>query len=135
MLFLRSPGPRVPGLSLMKIGIPKEIHEGERRVAATPETAKRLQKLGFSVLVESGAGVAASFPDQAYRDAGCEITDDVAEVWAQKIVAKVRPPEYHPGTGNDETDMLQEGSTLISFLYPAQNASLLERICARKASA
>ena len=49
----------------MKIGIPKEIHEGERRVAATPDTAKKLQKLGFTVVVESNAGLAASFPDQA----------------------------------------------------------------------
>ncbi|HWB78535.1 MAG TPA: Re/Si-specific NAD(P)(+) transhydrogenase subunit alpha [Nannocystaceae bacterium] len=119
----------------MKIGIPKEIHEGERRVAATPDTAKRLQKLGFSVVIESGAGVAASFPDQAYRDVGCEVTSDVAEVWSQPIVAKVRPPEYHPGTGSEETELLNEGTTLISFLYPASNAALLDRICARKANA
>jgi len=135
MLFLRSPGPRVPGTPTMKIGIPKEIHEGERRVAATPETAKRLQKLGFEVVVESAAGIGASFRDQAYRDAGCEVTDDVATIWQQDIVAKVRPPEYHPGTGLDETELLREGGTLISFLWPAQNGPLLERLAARKANA
>ncbi|MBL8948852.1 MAG: Re/Si-specific NAD(P)(+) transhydrogenase subunit alpha [Myxococcales bacterium] len=119
----------------MKIGIPKEIHDGERRVAATPDTARKLQKFGFQVVIESGAGAAASFPDEAYRDAGCEITSDVATVWQQDIVAKVRPPEYHPGTGQDETEMLREGATLISFLWPGQNAALLERLVARKANA
>ncbi|MBC8067846.1 MAG: Re/Si-specific NAD(P)(+) transhydrogenase subunit alpha [Deltaproteobacteria bacterium] len=119
----------------MKIGVPKEIHEGERRVAATPETAKRLQKLGFGVMIEAGAGVAASFPDQAYRDVGCEVTDDVGMIWQQDIVAKVRPPEYHPGTGLDETEMLHEGSTLISFLWPASNGALLDRLAARNANA
>ena len=89
----------------MKIGIPKEIHEGERRVAATPDTAKKLQKLGFTVLVETNAGEEASFPDQAYRDAGCEIVTDVARLWGEvDIVAKVRPPEMHPGTGLDEVE-------------------------------
>jgi len=120
----------------MKIGIPKEIHEGERRVAATPDTAKKLQKLGFTVVVESNAGAAASFPDQAYRDAGCEVVADVARLWGEvDIVTKVRPPEMHPGTGLDEVEMLREGATLISFLWPAQNPALLERIAARKASA
>jgi len=118
----------------MKIGIPKEIHEGERRVAATPDTARKLQKHGFSVVVEAGAGVAASFPDQAYRDAGCTVTADVAEIWKQDIVAKVRAPEYHPGTGLDETQMLREGATLISFIWPGQNAALLERLAARGAN-
>ncbi|MFO0631927.1 MAG: Re/Si-specific NAD(P)(+) transhydrogenase subunit alpha [Nannocystaceae bacterium] len=118
----------------MKIGIPKEIHEGERRVAATPDTAKKLQKFGFTVLVESGAGEAASFPDDAYRAAGCEVTTDVGKIWQSDIVAKVRPPEYHPGTAQDETEMLREGGTLISFVYPAQNAALLERLVARKAN-
>ncbi len=119
----------------MKIGIPKEIHEGERRVAATPDTAKKLQKFGFEVLVESGAGEAANFPDDAYRAAGCEVTSDVSKVWQQDIVAKVRPPEYHPGTGMDETELLREGGTLISFLWPAQNAALMERLVGRKCNA
>ena len=118
----------------MRVGIPKEIHEGERRVAATPNTAQRLQKLGFAVVVESGAGEAASFPDQAYRDAGCTVVEGPAEVWDCDIVAKVRPPEYHPGTGQDESEMLREGATLISFIYPAQNKPLLERLTQRKAN-
>ncbi len=119
----------------MKIGIPKEVHDGERRVAATPDTARKLQKFGFSVMIESGAGAAASFPDQAYRDAGCTVTDDVAKVWQQDIVAKVRPPEYSSATGLDETELLREGATLIAFLWPAQNPELLARLVARKCNA
>lgn len=118
----------------MKIGIPKEIHEGERRVAATPDTARKLQKFGFSVVVEAGAGEAASFPDDAYREAGCEVTTDVGRIWQQDIIAKVRPPQYHPGTGLDETEMLGEGKTLVSFIWPAQNGPLLDRLVARKAN-
>jgi NAD(P) transhydrogenase subunit alpha len=119
----------------MKIGIPREIHEGEHRVAATPDTAKKLQKLGFAVVVETKAGLAASFPDQAYRDAGCEVVDDVAKLWAEcDIVATVRAPEMHPGTGLDEAEMLREGGTLVSFIWPAQNPALLERLGKRKAN-
>jgi len=124
----------------MKIGIPKEIYEGECRVAATPATAKRLQKLGFTVLVESGAGVAASFPDPAYAAEGCTIVDGPAEVWACEIVAKVRPPQFYektpdPTNGRHELDRLGDGSTLVSFLYPAQNAALLERMKGRNVNA
>jgi NAD(P) transhydrogenase subunit alpha len=115
----------------MKIGIPKEIHAGEHRVATTPETAKRLHKLGFSVVVETGAGLQASFDDDAYRATGCEIAAGPAEVWSCDIVAKVRPPEYHPGTGQEEAEMLADGSTLISFIYPAQNKPLLDMLAAR----
>jgi len=57
----------------MKIGIPKEYYPGERRVAATPEVATQLQKLGYDVAVEAGAGAAASFSDEAYAEAGCEL--------------------------------------------------------------
>jgi NAD(P) transhydrogenase subunit alpha len=110
----------------MRVGIPKEIHQGERRVAATPDTVARLRKLGFSVVIEKGAGAAADFPDAAYAAAGATIVDGPAGVWSCEVVAKVRPPQYHPGTGQEEAEMLAEGSTLISFVYPAQNASLLQ---------
>jgi NAD(P) transhydrogenase subunit alpha len=120
----------------MNIGIPKEIHEGERRVAATPDTAKRLQKLGFDVQIESGAGEAASFTDEAYRAAGCTIVDGTAALWSSSdIVAKVRAPAYNPGTGQEEVEMLREGATLISFLWPAQNESLVKMLAERKITA
>lgn len=105
--------------SPMKIGIPNEIADGERRVAATPETAKRLQKLGFKVVVQSGAGAPASFSDEAYRTAGCEVVDDATVAWTCDVVAKVRPPTL------DEVLRMRAGSTLVSFIYPAQNAELL----------
>ena len=113
----------------MKIGIPKEIHPGERRVAATPDTAKRLKSFGFDVIVESGAGAAAEFVNLAYTDVGCEIAADARSLWAAAdVVLKVRPPTA------DEVNLLREGGTLISFIYPAQNKELLAQLAARKAT-
>ena len=120
----------------MKIGIPKEVHSGEQRVALTPETAERIQKLGFEISVESGAGEAAQFSDAAYREAGVEVVDETRALWANSdIIMKVRQPEAHPGLGVDETELLPEKSTLISFIWPAQNPNLLENIKARNATA
>tara|TARA_Y100001934_G_scaffold219110_1_gene260617 strand:+ start:1171 stop:2727 length:1557 start_codon:yes stop_codon:yes gene_type:complete len=120
----------------MKIGVPKEIRAGEQRVALTPETAGRILKLGFELAIESGAGDAAQFSDDAYREAGVEIVDDTRALWAgSDIVLKVRQPEAHPGLGIDETELVREGSTLISFVWPAQNEDLLEKIKARRATA
>ena len=78
----------------MKIGVPKENHPGERRVATTPEVATQLMKLGYEVAVEAGAGEAASFADDAYREAGCEIIASAADLWkSAEIVMKVRAPD------------------------------------------
>jgi NAD(P) transhydrogenase subunit alpha len=119
----------------MKVGIPKEVFAGERRVATTPETAKRLQKLGFEVLVERGAGAKADFPDELYTAAGCKIVDGPAALWAESdIVIKVREPMLHPEIGSHEADLLREGQTLISFIWPAQNEELVKRLAARKAT-
>lgn len=119
----------------MKVGIPKEVYGGECRVAATPDTTRRLQKLGFEVLVEAGAGTAANFSDQAYANAGCAIAPDATALWSQSdVVIKVRPPLVNPELNKPETDLLREGSTLISFIYPAQNRTLLEDLAARKAT-
>ncbi|MEL6841475.1 MAG: NAD(P)(+) transhydrogenase (Re/Si-specific) subunit alpha, partial [Pseudomonadota bacterium] len=99
----------------MKIGTPKEIFAGEDRVAMTPASAKDLQKLGYDCVIESGAGLAAGFSDQAYADAGVEVVKTAAALYkAADIVAKVRPPE------TSEVKKLREGQTLISFFYPAQ---------------
>ncbi|MEN9684172.1 MAG: hypothetical protein RLZZ427_1923, partial [Pseudomonadota bacterium] len=105
----------------MKVGAPKEIIGGEARVALTPDSALQLQKLGHSCLIESGAGLAAGFSDDAYRAAGVEIMPSAAALWdAADVIAKVRPPE--PG----EAALLQAGKTLISFFYPGQRAGELE---------
>ena len=117
------------------IGIPKEIHAGERRVAATPDTAQKLEKLGFAVLIERGAGDTSDFPDTRYIDAGCKIAADAREVWSKAdIILKVRAPEMNPALGLHEADLLMEGKTLISFLAPAQNGDLIKRLAARKAN-
>src|SRR5690349_18137675 len=116
----------------MKIGIPREVHAEEKRVAATPESVQQLIKLGYSVAVEAGAGVLAHFTDAAYREAGAEIAADVRTLWAQSdIVLKVRAPELHPALGVNEVDLLRERATLISFIWPAQNPQLLEQLKAR----
>ncbi|MEM6451920.1 MAG: Re/Si-specific NAD(P)(+) transhydrogenase subunit alpha [Cyanobacteria bacterium P01_D01_bin.105] len=117
-----------------KIGIPKEIADGERRVAATPATVKKLQKLGFEVLVERNAGEHAKFTDAAYQAAGCEIIDTAADLWnLADIVLKVQPPQEHPN-GQHEADMLTAQKSLISFLWPAQNKGLVAQLSRTKAT-
>ena len=119
----------------MKIGVPKEIHTGEKRVATTPEVAEKLQKLGFSVAVEKGAGEAANFSDETYREAGVEIIEDADSLWASSdIILKVRAPQIHPELAVDELERLREGGTLISFIWPGQNPELMERLATRKAT-
>ena len=91
----------------MRIGIPREIHEGEKRVATTPEVAGQLRQLGFDVAIESRAGKEARFSDDAYREAGVEIIPSARDLWERSdIILKVRPPETHPELGVDETDLL-----------------------------
>ena len=119
----------------MKIGIPKEIHSGEKRVAATPETTKWLKKLGFEVALESSAGEHAHFTDDLYREEGVEIINDTKTLWAEAdIILKVRAPEMHPSLGIHESELLKEGSLLISFIWPAQNPELMKLLAARKAT-
>ncbi len=114
---------------MMKIGVPKEIHPGERRVATTPETVEKLLKLGFTVSVESGAGAGADISDEAFRAAGCEIVADARALWQTvDIVLKVRAPEQHTELGVHESDLLRAGQTLISFIWPGQNKELMERM-------
>ena len=107
----------------MRIGVPKETHPGERRVATTPDVAAQLIQMGFSVTVEKGAGAAASFPDRAYEKAGCRIADSAESIWSgADIVLKVRAPD------DKEAGQIRSGQTLISFVWPAQNPELLETL-------
>jgi H+-translocating NAD(P) transhydrogenase subunit alpha len=122
-------------MNRMKLAVPKEIRPGERRVAATPETAARLIKLGFEVLVESQAGAGASFGDDDYEKAGARIVNDPRLLWGQAdIVLKVQPPEENPKLGLHEADLLQPGATLVSFLWPGKSKVLIERLATRKAT-
>ncbi len=110
----------------MIIGAPREIFEGEKRVALTPQSAAALGKLGYSCVIEAGAGEAARFSDDAYRAAGVEVLPTATDLWSRAdIVAKVRPPEL------SEVALTRPGQIVISFLYPAQNAELLEALRAR----
>ncbi|MEL6125923.1 MAG: Re/Si-specific NAD(P)(+) transhydrogenase subunit alpha [Pseudomonadota bacterium] len=113
----------------MKIGAPKELFDGEARVAITPQSAAQLQKLGYDVMIESGAGTAARFSDAAYTEAGVEVVSDADALWAgADVVAKVRPPE------EAEVGRAREGQTVVSFFYPAQNGELLEAVNAKGAN-
>ena len=116
----------------MKIGIPKEIHHGEKRVATTPEAAAQIIKLGFSVSIESGAGLGADISDEAYKEAGVEIVPDTRTLWKQSdIVMKVRAPERNLKLAIEETDLLSPGACLISFIWPAQNEALMQKLAAK----
>jgi NAD(P) transhydrogenase subunit alpha len=113
----------------LTIGVPREVFAGEKRVATVPDVVEKLIKLGFKVAVESGAGDAANFSDDAYRIAGAEIIEGAAKLWASSdIVFKVRGPS------NDEVGLLRECGTLISFIWPAQNPELLQKLAAKKAT-
>ena len=113
----------------MRIGVPLETADGEKRVATVPDVVEKLVKLGFSVSVQSGAGAAANFSDDAYRAAGAEVAPTAAELWgASDIVFKVRPPS------SEEVALLREGATLIGFVWPAQNPELMQSLAARKAT-
>ncbi|MEM8731370.1 MAG: Re/Si-specific NAD(P)(+) transhydrogenase subunit alpha [Pseudomonadota bacterium] len=113
----------------MKIGTPKEVFDGEARVAMTPDSAQQLQKLGHECLIESGAGVAAGFSDAAYEKAGVEIVKTAAQLFkSADIIAKVRPPT------ETEAKRLSPSKTLISFFYPASNEELMKLTADKGAS-
>ncbi len=109
----------------MLIGIPKESLHGETRVAATPDTVGKLLKLGFEVAVQSGAGALASFDDDAYVKAGAKIVKE-KEVYAADILFKLNAPT------DAEIELMHEGQTLVSFIRPAQNEELVNKLNAKK---
>ena len=113
-----------------RIGVPREVYPGEKRVATVPDVVGKLVKLGFSVTVESGAGDLANFGDEAYRAAGAEVIEGPAKLWAASdIVFKVRGPT------EQEVALMHEGQTLISFIWPAQNPDLMQMLAARNVTA
>lgn len=117
----------------MRIGIPREIHDGEKKVATTPEVAEQLIKLGFEVAIETNAGQAANFSDDTYRESGVAVVEDTKTLWNESdIILKVRAPETHPELCIDEVELLHEGQTLISFIWPAQNEELMQRLSDKK---
>ncbi|WP_326537960.1 Re/Si-specific NAD(P)(+) transhydrogenase subunit alpha [Pseudorhodoferax sp.] len=112
-----------------RIGVPREIFPGEKRVATVPDVVEKLIKLGFAVSVQSGAGEAANFSDEAYQAVGAEIVADAAALWSTAdIVFKVRPPTP------EEVGLMREGGTLIDFIWPAQNPELMQQLAAKRAT-
>jgi len=108
----------------MRIGIPKEIMQGERRVAATPETAAKLVKDGAEVFVETGAGRGAFFEDEKYVAAGATIMEDVEELYAlADVILKVKEPQFNAQKKLHEIDMMHEGQVLMTFIHPASPAN------------
>jgi len=113
----------------LKIGTPKEIFDGENRVALTPDSALQLQKLGFDCLIESGAGKAAGYSDKIYKEAGVKVVKTAAALWKEAdVVTKVRKPS------TAELKRLSAGQTLISFFNPAVNEQGLDLAKSKKAN-
>ena len=118
----------------MQLGVPRESTPGERRVAATPDTVKKLVKWGYSVVVESGAGAGATIDDAAYEAAGATIDPDGDNAWGSDVVFKVNAPGPH-GEDGHEVDRLKEGATIVSLVFPVGKEDLLSRYAAKKITA
>ncbi len=113
----------------MRIGVPKETYEGEKRVAMTPEVAKAVMQLGHELVIEAGAGALAKFSDDSYKEAGAVIAETREALYEEcDLILKVRAPIQEQG----EIDLLKEGQHLISFVQPAQNEVLMEQLIAKK---
>ena len=119
----------------MKIGVVKEIHKNETRVAATPQTITKLKTFGFDVSVEAGLGLKANFADEDYKQNGAEILQSAKDVWQiSDIVLKIHPP----GTtldGKKELDLCQSGQIIIAMFSPATNQELLAQLAAKNITA
>ncbi len=110
------------------IGVPRESRPGETRVAATPKTVEQLIVLGYDVVVESGAGAASAFPDDAYRSAGATI-GSASQAWAAAIVFHINAPS------DEEIDLLADGATVISLMSPALSPDLVDKLATRDVTA
>jgi len=117
----------------VRVGIPKELSPGEKRVAATPATVKRLIKQGHAVFVQAGAGEGASLTDAAFAEAGATVVPTAEALYAEaELVLKVRPPTFLPESEKHEADLMREGAALVGFIWPAQHKELVERLGQRK---
>uniref|UniRef100_A0AAY4BYI3 proton-translocating NAD(P)(+) transhydrogenase n=1 Tax=Denticeps clupeoides TaxID=299321 RepID=A0AAY4BYI3_9TELE len=117
----------------LTVGVPREIFQNELRVALSPAGVQALIKQGFNVVVESGAGESAKFHDQMYAEAGATIRD-TKDVLASDVLVKVRAPMLNSALGAHEVDLMKDGATLISFIYPAQNPELMNLLSQKKAT-
>jgi len=119
----------------LSFGIPKEIMQGERRVAVIPDTVKKLTEGGAKVFVEKDAGVGSYFTDEEYKKAGAIIVENVQELYNESdIILKVKEPLFNDNLGKHEVDMMHEGQILITFLHPAapSNHEMVEKLMINK---
>ena len=115
---------------MMNIGIPLEVSQQELRVGATPKTVQRLQKQGFTVFIQQGAGIKANYADNEFEAVGAKILPSADELYqAADIVLKVLAPT------EAEIQLMKEGTVTLSYLWPAQNPELLEKLAAKKINA
>lgn len=117
----------------LKIGIPKEIYEGETRVALVPKMVVQLKKDGLEVFIETNAGEAAFFPNTDYELAGATVVPDVQRLYAEAdVILKVQPPQKNVTIGKHEVEMMKSGATYIGFLSPMTKADVIQQMCQKK---
>ena len=117
----------------MKVAVPKEIVEDERRVALVPQSAAELAKLGVEVLLESGAGEAALFPDKLYKEVGATIVPNMAELFeAADVILKIQKPVVRQDMNLHEVELMREGAILCTFLQPMTDLELVRRLMERR---
>ena len=117
----------------MIIGIPKETHPLENRVATTPKVIEKLKKKGFDICVERGAGIKSSISDEQYEKAGATLLNNAKEVWDKaQIILSIHPPSIRPEgsdfAGEDECSWLRSDQTLITLIRPATSKDLVEKL-------
>jgi len=117
----------------LKIGVPKEVLEGETRVALVPSAISALTRNKHTVHIETGAGVMASFSDREYQDAGATIVSDAVELYrAGEVILKLNPPQMHPQTGKHETLLMNEGAAYLGYLAPFSNMDTIRHLVERR---
>ena len=120
----------------MVVGIPKEILPGENRVAVVPEVVSKYIKAGFTVHVESSAGLNAGFSDEKLAQAGAKIIDNTSELFqSADIILKVQRPIENEKLNKHELDLMKPGSLLITFLYPLNYHDLVKKCAEKKINA
>jgi len=118
----------------MRIGVPKETAPGERRVALVPESCKKLKQAGYEIAVEADAGLAAGYPDEAYREAGAALERDPAQLLgAADVVLEVGSPSL--GAGRDEVGWMRAGAVYLGSLMPLRNLAAVRALAARQVTA
>lgn len=120
----------------MIVGIPKESYPGERRVAIVPASIPNLTKAGFKVVIEAGAGVAAGYPDETYRERGAELVSSRAEVFgAADVVVQVLCYGSNDKTGSEDLPLYRPNQYLLGFLRPLGDVQTIQDIAAKGVSA